>query len=568
MSKWEDLSMHERHAFIKTAVKNGIRDIGSIREKYNEYADGGKKRGYKSANSWSTANVLNSLRQNLADNIDPTMDYKYSIPAVGLASIGIDTHGMFTDDTDMSNITGNPAINQEIWERYLQREKPYKYTSEADYRPIGDTEDYYKVNIGNKGKSALVRETSKLPEFGKYYSSNVLGGYGMNNHSIAKAIDPQRGEYVAYKDTYDLNPFHGSRSIADLPLVSDMDDISAGVGKPVNLYDRVYLDDYYGISSAPEEGTYYGGYIPEVTVKGKKRKKANGGGLDFLDKPFSYKPVPSVRYAYGGPKGNVYEGEGEEPDLLDKAINTVKGLFTSNKSTAKPTTKHNTVYKDLNGHVWQTLEEAKNSNRLIREGNARYKQTGYLTSRQSYFDIDKEFTDSVKSISRRYGINPNLLASRIAKEGPIDEALRAYNGTDKQGIPIQGRNRGMLISKDPSSETIGPIWGLDDLGTHIDNGSISLTTTAPYDLYTDVEMENERGRTTYSVYSPQWWMGIEGTAAELANRRSILKKRYPNMSEQQLDAAAAASFNHGLSGVDKAIKSRYYKNYKPFIKLK
>lgn len=39
------------------------------------------------------------------------MDYKYSIPAVGLALSNIDTHGMFPQETDMSNITGNPAIN-------------------------------------------------------------------------------------------------------------------------------------------------------------------------------------------------------------------------------------------------------------------------------------------------------------------------------------------------------------------------------------------------------------------------------------------------------------------------
>lgn len=99
----------------------------------------------------------------------------------------------------------------------------------------------------------------------------------MNNHSIAKAVDPNRGEYVVYKDIYDLNPFHGSRSIAEIPGLSSIDDLSMGIGKPVHLYDRIYLDDYYGVDNKPDANTYWGKWLPEVTVKGKKHSK--GGNL-------------------------------------------------------------------------------------------------------------------------------------------------------------------------------------------------------------------------------------------------------------------------------------------------
>ena len=53
MAKWEELSMRERAKYMKLAVKNGYRDIRSIREAYNIYAEGGIKGGPKDEyNEW------------------------------------------------------------------------------------------------------------------------------------------------------------------------------------------------------------------------------------------------------------------------------------------------------------------------------------------------------------------------------------------------------------------------------------------------------------------------------------------------------------------------------------
>lgn len=43
MAKWEELSMQDRAKYMKLAVQNGYRDIRSIREAYNIYAEGGTK---------------------------------------------------------------------------------------------------------------------------------------------------------------------------------------------------------------------------------------------------------------------------------------------------------------------------------------------------------------------------------------------------------------------------------------------------------------------------------------------------------------------------------------------
>ena len=53
MAKWEELSMMDRAKYMKLAVQNGYRDIRSIREAYNIYAEGGTKGGPKDEyNEW------------------------------------------------------------------------------------------------------------------------------------------------------------------------------------------------------------------------------------------------------------------------------------------------------------------------------------------------------------------------------------------------------------------------------------------------------------------------------------------------------------------------------------
>lgn len=44
MAKWEELPIADRAEYMRIAVKNGYRDIRSIREAYNKYANGGNTR--------------------------------------------------------------------------------------------------------------------------------------------------------------------------------------------------------------------------------------------------------------------------------------------------------------------------------------------------------------------------------------------------------------------------------------------------------------------------------------------------------------------------------------------
>ena len=220
--------------------------------------------------------------------------------------------------------------------------------------------------------------------------------------------------------------------------------------------------------------------------------------------------------------------------------------------------------KVINGEnankVFKEQEEFKDRNNFNDDGSKKYQAGGkrrYIggntnEARQKYFDTDKEFTDSVKVIAKRYNINPNLLASRMAKEGPIDKAINYYNDTN---------------GKFDRREVHGSDWGLDDTGNNLNEGIITLKE--PYLNYYDEEFFNEKDRKVNSVYSPDWNFGISATAAELKYRRDEMKKRFPNLSDEQLDAAASAAFNRGMYGATKYIKQgKDLNEYSPFINIK
>lgn len=220
--------------------------------------------------------------------------------------------------------------------------------------------------------------------------------------------------------------------------------------------------------------------------------------------------------------------------------------------------------KIINGEnankVFKEQEEFKDRNNFNDDGSKKYQNGGkrrYIggstnEARQKYFDTDKELTDSVKVIAKRYNINPNLLASRMTKEGPIDKAINYYNDTN---------------GKFDRREVHGSDWGLDDTGNNLNEGIITLKE--PYLNYYDEEFFNEKDRKVNSVYSPNWNFGISATAAELEYRRNEMKKRFPNLSDEQLDAAASAAFNRGIYGATKYIKQgRDLNEYSPFINIK
>lgn len=117
----------------------------------------------------------------------------------------------------------------------------------------------YSLPITKKEWESIIYNTDNL-KVGKNKVTTVLRGTGMNRHAVGRGFD-SKGEYRSYGDSYDLNPFRGESAIIDLPIINKINDLSFGLGRPVEIYDRIYLDDYYGVKE-PTHATY----LPEVEV--------------------------------------------------------------------------------------------------------------------------------------------------------------------------------------------------------------------------------------------------------------------------------------------------------------
>lgn len=194
----------------------------------------------------------------------------------------------------------------------------------------------------------------------------------------------------------------------------------------------------------------------------------------------------------------------------------------------------------------------------------RGRQTPYISGKgrnaqeQAYFDTDKVFTDSTKVKAKRYGLNPNVLASRLAREG-IDPAIEEYNRSGGKSL-ISGYNDGVS----------GSLWGLDDFASNIRSGATTLIE--PWINWEDEEFENEKGRLTQSAYFPGGWSdATSGVAAELKGRRDRMAKKFPKLTQDELDIAALAAYNQGEQKTINDIKTKGIKSvsrYKPFINIK
>lgn len=98
-------------------------------------------------------------------------------------------------------------------------------------------------------------------------TSRVLSDYGLGIHTISRGYD-NKGDYVSYYDLWDMAPTKHSGGNLDE---------SMGIGKPIHIYNRLYLDDYYGVDDK-DRGGYY---LPEVVVTSKRKKHKDGGSIQI-----------------------------------------------------------------------------------------------------------------------------------------------------------------------------------------------------------------------------------------------------------------------------------------------
>lgn len=476
---WNDLSMKDKASYIRMGVENGITDLDTIREVYNKFAEGGElKNKYPtidpskvppflrnitryfnrtSKNIGETIdeakayinqkqNTLNKfidnipkteddIRLNIYNNINPNSGYDNPVERIIGAITGMKSDNMWNRDpvTDAAFATYlNIPDNKRKYHTELSKSK-YRPTKgnvigEVYSLPLRDN-DFDKGMVVKSANNVKIGE-SKAADYLPITGADILG-----NYTVSRGID-NKGEYISYYDTYDLNPFKGAfakRAGNKAPgFIQNIEDLSLGLGTPFTLYDRIYLDDYYGVkTSLPKDG-YYGGYLPEVVITPSHNmyKKALGGNLfaNGGSKP-RYRSSSNIRKQISTWEGSTMRTN-VPFDRMDTMFNQVlpegaleklsqeqlDGLysFAYNVGTGRFKTRTApTLAKYLQGNA--TIEDVKNT--IWASGDKKYR--GLANRRKKERSMLGDYVPVQETISMTTPLDITPAAQPIIESNPV-----------------------------------------------------------------------------------------------------------------------------------------------------
>lgn len=178
-------------------------------------------------------------------------------------------------------------------------------------------------------------------------------------------------------------------------------------------------------------------------------------------------------------------------------------------------------------------------------------------TRENYWRQAPIVRHAVDSIANRYGIDPNLLKTRLNEEGIIDSFINRNNENYKEEIPEFRRYHSNYNVLDNVSDSGFKYYGLDDAADYILSGFVNPINERWY----DGEAINENGRKVHYAQGAtnKESMGLVG--ATLRAFTDDAKKEYPNESDYQHQVRANAYYNRGKGGAKKMNKEDLNKQY-------
>lgn len=167
-------------------------------------------------------------------------------------------------------------------------------------------------------------------------------------------------------------------------------------------------------------------------------------------------------------------------------------------------------------------------------------------AREKYWQQAPIVSHAADSIANEYGINPKLLKERMSLEGFVDASIRENNKGNNNSS-----NYGILHKTYGTNDGFH-LFGLDDVGTMIDQGKVKLINE---NFYT-TDNVNEKGRLVHSITGHTTLDNMGIMAATLKYFRDKAKKDFPNASSKYLDKAASIYYNRGAAGGYKYLKNK------------
>ena len=226
---------------------------------------------------------LHWLRKKLYNNIEP-----FGYNDIGSRLI----NGIVFNKNEHSNFKGDysdpekaPAQYQtidNIWGEYLHiPEKERRYSNG-------------KYKIKNNGNGTFSLPFKSMEDIMLTVNSNnplLWGQRGKALNSVVGEYDVHRGydkngDYLKYIDHWRINPYdvkedkeYGQDNNSILKeYFKGKDDVSFGLGTPVEIQGKYYLDDIYNVKGKNRGGHY----LPEIVVTGKKKQGGKMNILEFL----------------------------------------------------------------------------------------------------------------------------------------------------------------------------------------------------------------------------------------------------------------------------------------------
>ena len=126
------------------------------------------------------------------------------------------------------------GLEEEMLNLYLKIPTQGRSLGISKYKPTKAKDkgvQYYKVNDFTSG---LDEDVENIEEYASKLNANKKGNAGMGDYTVDSGKDA-RGKYISYYDIWDINPFGQGK---------DAPDLSMGYGKPFEIYDRIYYNDY------------------------------------------------------------------------------------------------------------------------------------------------------------------------------------------------------------------------------------------------------------------------------------------------------------------------------------
>lgn len=165
-------------------------------------------------------------------------------------------------------------------------------------------------------------------------------------------------------------------------------------------------------------------------------------------------------------------------------------------------------------------------------------------TRVQYWKQDPEMQIITDSIANEYNISPDLLRARLDAEGFTDGRISAINSR-LRNKKLLNQEYGAAFANSPSIPADGINWyGLDDMGTYIENGDAKLIN----ENWGSGTFINEKGRTTNAASGETQKDNIGILASGLQMARNKAKEDFPKASDYDLDRYASAYYNRGFAG--------------------